>query len=114
MATEKRKQANTNRWRRKKSVYACVVKAGARKNVGRSHRRPTRRVPGPVCGHKLPAGAMAPTNTTQYLMELVYSDLNITASPHAHTYSYTSAYTDQDTMDFQRRDFENVFFHNEV
>ncbi|KAK2832154.1 hypothetical protein Q7C36_015616 [Tachysurus vachellii] len=111
MATGKRKQANTNRWRRKRS---CVGKAGARKHVRRSPRRHTRRVPDPVCGHKLPAGAMAPTNTTQYLMELVYSELNITASPHAHTYSYTSAYTDQDTMDFQRRDFESVFFRNEV
>lgn len=57
-------------------------------------------------------------------MELVYSDLNITAPSSSkknyltpkrkHMYSYISLDIDEDTMDFQYRDFENVFYQNEI
>lgn len=131
MATEGRKQreVRTNWWRRKRSVYTGVVKAAFRKCVGKSPRKTRRRCHTLVSGkqqklaHALPSGAMAPRNTTQYLMELVYSELNASEPPyfssssrrsnyspsrHEHTYSY------EDTMDFQHRDFESVFFQNEI
>ncbi|KAK3544770.1 hypothetical protein QTP86_026779, partial [Hemibagrus guttatus] len=117
MAREGRKQreVRTNWWRRKRSVNTGVVKTAFRKDVGKSPRKIRRRCHSPVCGkqkqaHAFPSGAMAPRNTTQYLMELVYSELNATEpssrrnnhspSRHEHTYSY------EDTMDFQHRDFE--------
>lgn len=131
MATEGRKQreVRTNCWRRKRSVYTGVVKATFRKCLGKSPRKTRRRchtlAPGKQqkLAHGLPSGAMAPRNTTQYLMELVYSELNASEpsyfssfskrsnyspSRHEHTYSY------EDTMDFQHRDFESVFFQNEI
>ncbi|KAB5541939.1 hypothetical protein PHYPO_G00085720 [Pangasianodon hypophthalmus] len=132
MATEERKQreGRAGRWRRRrKSVYAGVVKAGVRKYAGKSPRKPGRRCHSLAWEKQnqadaLPEGAMAPRNTTQYLMELVYSDMNITAPSsrrrnclppqHEHIYSYTSLYTHEDTMDFQHRDFESVFFRNEL
>lgn len=131
MATDERKQreSRTNWWRRKKSVYSGVVKAAFRKYVGKSSRKPGRRSHHSLAWEKqkqtsaFQSGAMAPRNTTQYLMELVYNDLNIAEpsskqsnySPqHKHAYSYTSPYTDEDTMDFQHRDFESVYFLNEI
>ncbi|MCI4388746.1 hypothetical protein PGIGA_G00089580 [Pangasianodon gigas] len=93
MATEGRKQreSRAGRWRRRrKSVYASVVKAGVRKYAGKSPRKPGRRCHSLAWEKQnqadaLPAGAMAPRNTTQYLMELVYSDMNITAPSSRHT-----------------------------
>lgn len=131
MVTEERKlcEVRTNCWRRKKSVYTGGVKAAFRKYVGKSPKKPGRRPHSLVWGkpkqtNAVPSGAMAPRNTTQYLMELVYSELDVTPlssrknkySPpqHEHTYSYTSVYSDEDTMDFQHRDFESVFFQNEI
>lgn len=122
MATEDRKKsdARTNWWRRKNSLYAGVWKL--------SQRKPRRWPYSPRRKQKLPdalpSGAMAPRNTTQYLMELVYNELNITAPSskkdicpppqHEHTNSYTSVFTDDETMDFQHRDFDSVFFQNEI
>lgn len=134
MATEEREQreSQANWWRRKKSVCPGVVKDAFRKyhveNSPRKHRRRShhRGMAWDKQGQTsaFQSGAMAPRNTTQYLMELVYSDLNITTpssrhtntqSPHQHyTYSYTSPSIDEDTMDFQHRDFESVFFQNEI
>lgn len=133
MATEEREQRESRPswWRRKKSAYSGgVVKAAFRKHDGKSPRKPGRRSQHNLAWEKaslagaFQSGAMAPRNTTQYLMELVYSDLNITAPSsrqsndclpdHKHTYSYTSPHSDEDTMDFQHRDFESVFFQNEI
>ncbi|KAL7828220.1 hypothetical protein AOLI_G00313720 [Acnodon oligacanthus] len=114
--------------RSKKRRLACVnlLKAAVRRYTAlwevkkrRSHRR-WPRVGGGQPG--LPSGAMAPRNTTQYLMELVYSDLSARGefdfsavnrapgreepfSPHS---VYSSLYSEEETMDFQQRDFEDA------
>lgn len=77
----------------------------------------------------VPPGAMAPKNTTQYLMDLVYTE-QLQASmeaydvrPHFTMQSHVSheenivSSSDFDydrSLDFQQRDFENVFFRNEI
>ncbi|KAF5889538.1 uncharacterized protein DAT39_020765 [Clarias magur] len=64
--------------------------------------------------HAFPTGAMAPRNTTQYLMELIYSDLNITAQSSGPTHYLHPHYADdEDSMAFEHRDFESVFSHTE-
>lgn len=76
-----------------------------------------------ACVQRHPAGSMAPGNTTQYLMSNVYEDMkaDVESAPHeasAHLYdeslspSSVSAALDADCqscMDFQQRDFEEVF-----
>lgn len=76
-----------------------------------------------ACVRRHPAGSMAPRNTTQYLMSNVYEDMkaDVESPSHetsAHLYdeslspSSVSAALDTDCescMDFQLRDFEEVF-----
>ncbi|KAF4079869.1 hypothetical protein AMELA_G00183260 [Ameiurus melas] len=114
MVTEGRKQRESRSsgwWRRRKTTTTGVVKAAARKSSRRSGRRSLPVKEKQKQADALPSGAMAPRNTTQYLMELVYSDLNITApySPprHGNACSCNSQCTNEDTMDFQHRDFES-------
>ncbi|TST22564.1 hypothetical protein Baya_12695 [Bagarius yarrelli] len=122
MATEDRKQrdALTNWWRSRNSLYAGFWKSSPRK-LRHGRYSPVWRKQKQT--DAFPSGAMAPRNTTQYLMELAYSELNITAPSskkncpppqHENTNSYTSVFTDEDNMDFQHRDFESVFFQNEL
>lgn len=78
--------------------------------------------PAAACVHRHPPGAMAPENTTQYLMRNVYEDLNkddiqtVPTSAHLHGESLSprSVYTALDSgyescLAFQQRDFEKVF-----
>lgn len=74
-----------------------------------------------------PQGAMAPVNTTQYLMDLVYDDLAKTSNmscPHAVSYDMSefnhasllprSEYFSLDSecsLVFQQRDFDEIFRH---
>lgn len=73
--------------------------------------------------------AMAPRNTTQYLMDLVYAerlDVSMEACDVSHDFSMQSnvpfdervfSMSDSDydrSLDFQQRDFESVFFRNEI
>lgn len=125
MGTEGRKQreSRSNGFRRKTGVVEAAVRRSSRKPGRRSHSLASVKEK-QKHSDALPSGAMAPRNTTQYLMEQVYSDLNITAlspklsnclpSQHEQTYSYNSRYTNEDTLDFQHRDFESVFFQNEI
>ncbi|KAK7130027.1 hypothetical protein R3I93_019613 [Phoxinus phoxinus] len=78
----------------------------------------------------VPPVAMAPRNTTQYLMDLVYAerlDVSFEAcdvSPDFTMQShhvqldenvFSSSDSDYDrSLDFQQRDFEDVFFRNEI
>lgn len=75
----------------------------------------------------LPSGAMAPQNTTQYLMNGVYEDLktshNVSFSGFSETYDHlycesmspTRVYAELDStcyencLDFQQRNFEEMF-----
>lgn len=73
----------------------------------------------------VPSVAMAPSNTTQYLMDLVYAEL-LDVCDVSHDFSTQSNFpsdesffsmSDSDydrSLDFQQRDFENVFFRNEI
>lgn len=76
------------------------------------------------CLHQLPVGAMAPSNTTQYLMSYVYEDQKIDETlplPHetpAHLYSESlsprsvSSALDsyyEGILAFQMRDFEELY-----
>lgn len=146
VAEGRRKRVDRPSWTKlakRRFMYVNLVKAAVRKYVekrGKGHCRLSR-----TCGaqtglshseawrtDRLPSGAMAPRNTTQYLMELVYSDQVNTSAQKclndierssadlsrqrnpAHTedeHFYTSLYSDDETMDFQQRDFENVFHH---
>lgn len=82
--------------------------------------------PTAACVHRHPPGAMAPENTTQYLMSNVYEDMktynvHTVPLPHetsAHLYaeslSPSSVYTALDSgyescLAFQQRDFEETF-----
>ncbi|KAL6459610.1 hypothetical protein MHYP_G00313690 [Metynnis hypsauchen] len=82
-AEEKRQRVerpSCSRAKKRRLVYVNLLKAAVRRYTAlweakkrRNHRRSPR-----VCGGQpgLPSGAMAPRNTTQYLMELVYADLS--------------------------------------
>lgn len=75
----------------------------------------------------VPSVAMAPRNTTQYLMDLAYADLldvfdvshdfltqtNVNVSSDESVFSMSDSDYDR-SLDFQQRDFENVFFRNEI
>ncbi|TRY66605.1 hypothetical protein DNTS_025348 [Danionella cerebrum] len=77
----------------------------------------------------LPTVAMAPRNTTQYLMDIVYSERLDVSLDDCESSDYTSqqnpepidggvfSSSDSDfdrSMDFQQRDFENIFFRSEI
>lgn len=73
----------------------------------------------------VPSVAMAPRNTTQYLMDLVYAerfdvcDVSHDFSTQSNVPSDESGFSMSDSdydrsLDFQQRDFENVFFRNEI
>lgn len=78
-----------------------------------------------ACMHRHPAAAMAPENTTQYLMSNVYEDMEANAQAAAVSYvtpahiydeplSPSSVYAALDSdyersLAFQQRDFEEVF-----
>ncbi|RXN17734.1 hypothetical protein ROHU_026581 [Labeo rohita] len=73
----------------------------------------------------VPSVAMAPRNTTQYLMDLVYaeqSDVSMEAFDVSRDFSmysnegvFSTSDSDYDrSLEFQQRDFENVFFRNEI
>lgn len=90
-------------------------------DLGRKEKKESR--PAAACMNRQPAGAMAPQNTTQYLMGNVYEDMttNIQTVPVSHDlYSeslsprsvYAALDLDSDyegCLDFQQRDFEEVF-----
>lgn len=73
----------------------------------------------------VPSVAMAPRNTTQYLMDLVYAE-RLDVCDVSHDFSTQSnvpsdesffSMSDSDydrSLDFQQRDFESVFFRNEI
>ncbi|KAA8580195.1 hypothetical protein FQN60_005730, partial [Etheostoma spectabile] len=82
--------------------------------------------PAAACVHRQPSGAMAPENTTQYLMGNVYEDMkaNIQTAPVSHETSnvthlyndyllpsvYAAVESDYDScLAFQQRDFEEAF-----
>ncbi|TDG96658.1 hypothetical protein EPR50_G00231260 [Perca flavescens] len=82
--------------------------------------------PDAACMHRQPSGAMAPENTTQYLMGNVYEDMkaNIqTAAVSQETSNVTHLYNDsllpsvyaavesdyESCLAFQQRDFEEAF-----
>lgn len=84
-----------------------------------------------ISGNQLsvPSGAMAPKNTTQYLMDLVYTEqLEVSMEsydvrpvfsmqshvPHEENVFSSSDFDYDRSLDFQQRDFENVFFRNEI
>lgn len=73
----------------------------------------------------VPSVAMAPRNTTQYLMDLVYAerldvcDVSHDFSTQTNVSSDESFFSMSDSdydrsLDFQQRDFESVFFRNEI
>ncbi|KAM9468062.1 uncharacterized protein Hap1MRO34_014744 [Clarias gariepinus] len=108
-------------WRRRKAMYTkAAAEADVRQNTGKSLRKSGRRSRSLAwekkkSTHAFPSGAMAPRNTTQYLMELNYSDLNIRAQTSGPSPYLQSHYADdEDSMDFEHRDFESVFFHTEI
>lgn len=139
--------------KKRKSTCTSVVKAAVLKcNAlcvkkrminGKSLRRPGRRsgLIRDVMWEKrgdaarCPPGAMAPPNTTQYLMDMAYRDMSVNdqwsvelnlfpfdfsrqsdarTDGHFNPNIYSSLYTDEETMAFQHRDFENVFFQHEI
>lgn len=132
----KQRERRARRFRKRKCVCPGARKAAARKNAAKwprkagglaaaaSHSQVLEEEAKGNQADAFPSGAMAPRNTTQYLMEVVYSDLNITAPSssernylkpkHKHMYSYTSLDADEDTLDFQYRDSERVFYQNEL
>lgn len=70
-----------------------------------------------ICLHRHPAGAMAPENTTQYLMENVYEDFNIDinqsvrASHHeaVQLFGEWAALDSESYLSFQQKNFEEAF-----
>ncbi|KAI4905539.1 hypothetical protein NFI96_009912, partial [Prochilodus magdalenae] len=126
--------------KKRRFVYASLVKVAVRKYTAlweTKKRRAHRKSSPAKCGWQsglsfspdvgLPAGAMAPGNTTQYLMELAYRDLendidfsnpsNLAPGREEHfspRSGYSSLFSDDDSMDFQQRDFENVYFLHEL
>lgn len=97
-------------------------------DLGKKEKRETvnEETPAAACARRHPAGAMAPENTTQYLMGNVYEDMksnDIQAAPvscetFAHLYgeslSPRSVYSALDSgyeacLAFQQRDFEEAF-----
>lgn len=98
-------------------VLGVVVKREKKQSL--YHERPTA-----ACVRHHPPGAMAPENTTQYLMSNVYDDMatHVQPAPVSHTCSHLygeslsprSVYTALDSdyessLAFQQRDFEEVF-----
>ncbi|KAL7882448.1 hypothetical protein SRHO_G00001060 [Serrasalmus rhombeus] len=139
MPTEEKRQRvdrpSCPRSKKRRLVYVNLLKAAVRRYTAlwEAKKRRNRRRSPRVCGGQpgLPSGAMAPRNTTQYLMELVYSDLsergefdfsnlsNVNRTPsREEPFSphsvYSSLYSDDETMDFQQRDFEDVYFLHEL
>lgn len=82
--------------------------------------------PATACAHHHPPSAMAPENTTQYLMSNAYEDMKantqaaaVSYVTHAHVYEeslspssvYAALDSDYDSsLAFQQRDFEEVVF----
>lgn len=69
-----------------------------------------------------PLGAMAPKNTTQYLMDMVYDDMHIDTSSNqfkSHPVSFVSSASlsprsaCESSIDFQQRDFDEMYLHFE-
>lgn len=67
-----------------------------------------------------PLGAMAPKNTTQYLMDIVYDDMHIDTSSNqfkSHPVSFVSSASlsprtaCESSLDFQQRDFDEMYLH---
>lgn len=99
-----------------------------------SSRRPQRspdRVERATTGNQsfVPSVAMAPRNTTQYLMDIEYAErLDVSMeecgvsrdfSTQSHTPFNESHFSSSDSdydrsLDFQQRDFEELFFRNEI
>ncbi|KAG9280183.1 hypothetical protein AMEX_G2863 [Astyanax mexicanus] len=144
VAEGRRKRADRQSWSKpmkKRFLYVNLVKAALRKYVeGKRMKMSHCRTVGRTFGHReepqeawrtdrLPCGAMAPRNTTQYLMDQAYSDpVNISTQQLLNDFErksadvsrtedehfYSSLYSDEETMDFQQRDFENVYFLHEI
>lgn len=98
-------------------VLGDIGKKGKRQSVDEESRLA-------ACVYRKPSGAMAPQNTTQYLMGNVYEDMktNIQTVPASHEtsthmYSESTSPSVYDALDadyesclaFQQRDFEEVF-----
>lgn len=70
------------------------------------------RRPSEACGSARPAGAMAPPNTTQYLMDTLYDDLKMDAqSTPDGLYTPFDSCSDS-CLYFQQKDFEQLFSTN--
>lgn len=70
------------------------------------------RLPSEVCGYSRHPGAMAPPNTTQYLMDGVYQDIKIDAqSTPDGLYAEFDSFSES-CLYFQQRDFEELFSTN--
>lgn len=68
--------------------------------------------PSEACGSARPAGAMAPPNTTQYLMDTLYDDLKMDAqSTPDGLYTPFDSCSDS-CLYFQQKDFEQLFSTN--
>ncbi|XP_078021401.1 uncharacterized protein LOC144461771 [Epinephelus lanceolatus] len=120
--------ATIRRYLRREQRRARLTKlAGALGDIGEKDQRETtvcEESPAAACINRQPSGAMAPENTTQYLMGNVYADMkaNIHTAPAAHETSthlyseclspwgvYAAMDSHESCLAFQQRDFEEVF-----
>lgn len=75
------------------------------------------------CGYTYPPGAMAPPNTTQYLMDKTYEDMEMDGEIYVHTccgslchQSVSTALNscDESCLEFLQADFEEVYAANRI
>lgn len=70
----------------------------------------------------VPSVAMAPRNTTQYLMDIEYAErldvsieeCGVSRTPFNERHFSSSDSDYERSLDFQQRDFEELFFRNEI
>lgn len=65
-----------------------------------------------ACGYSLHPGAMAPPNTTQYLMDGVYQDIKMDAQSSLDGLFAEFDSCSESCLYFQQRDFEELFSAN--
>lgn len=105
----------TQRYLRQKQRRARLTKVPRTipETTKQALRQPSGRSPSEACGYTRHPGAMAPPNTTQYLMDIVYEAVNMDAQSNPEGLYAAFDSCSERCLYFQQKDFEELFSANQ-
>lgn len=105
----------TRRYLRQKQRRARLTKAPRTipETTKEASRQPSERSPSEACGNRRHPGAMAPPNTTQYLMDIVYEAVNMDAQSNPEGLYTAFDSCSERCLYFQQKDFEELCSANQ-